>query len=159
MNISNKRKLVFQQLEESLEVLGKALESLQYSFSKCSSIIDKDELNQRDQERFEALTSRFARTADILTQKVIKTLFFLVQERPKTFLDSANLLEKLEIIEHAEDIINIRELRNQISHEYVIDDLRMLFSDVMKFVPELEKIITKVDEYIGKHLKGSGQRP
>ena len=133
MNFNKKRALTFQQLEESLRSLEKALETLRYSYVKCKKITRKDNLNAEDQESFEALTSRFARTADILTQKVLKSLFALIHERPRTFLDAANLLEKIEIVENAENIINIRELRNQIAHEYVIDDLHELFADVLRW--------------------------
>lgn len=152
MNINKKRELSLQQLGEHLARLEKAFDTLLYSYAKCSSIIEKEALDQADQESFEALTSRFARTADLLTQKVLKSLFSLIHERPKTFLDAANLLEKIEIIENAENILNIRELRNQIAHEYVNDDLHALFIDVLRFVPELEKIFDKVRIYIEKNL-------
>ncbi|MBC2742009.1 MAG: hypothetical protein HGJ93_02905 [Desulfosarcina sp.] len=152
MNFHEKKKLVLQQLEESRCLLDRALETLRYSFSKCNSIKEKAVYCLKDQESFEALTSRFARASDILTQKVLKTLFTLIQENPKTFLDAANLLEKIEIIENADDILNIRELRNQIAHEYVIDDLQALFSDVLRFVPELERVASNVNEYIEKNI-------
>jgi uncharacterized protein YutE (UPF0331/DUF86 family) len=126
MTFDDKRKLLLQQLEESLSTLDRSLKSLRYSFSKCSSIKKTDAYNLNEQESFEALTSRFARTSDILTQKILKTMFALIQENPKTFLDAANLLEKIEIVDHADNLLNIRELRNQIAHEYVIDDLNAL---------------------------------
>ena len=152
MTVDDKRKLFFQQLEESLSILDRSLEALRYSFSKCNSIKDADSYNLKEQESFEALTSRFARTSDILTQKIFKTMFSLIQESPKTFLDAANFLEKIEIVENADDLLNIRELRNQIAHEYVIDDLHALFSDVLQFVPELEKVVQNVKHYIEKNL-------
>lgn len=148
MNIQDKRKVMLRQLNENLSNLDHSLEALRYSYSKCIKIIEKAEYNNHEQESFEALTSRFARTSDILTQKVIKTLFSLMQEHPKTFLDTANLVEKVEIINNADDLLNIRELRNQIAHEYVNDDLRALFSDVLQFVPELERVVKNVKTYV-----------
>ena len=79
-------------------------------------------------------------------------MFALIQENPKTFLDAANLLEKIEIVDHADNLLNIRELRNQIAHEYVIDDLHALFADVLQFVPELEKVVQNVKHYINKNV-------
>ncbi len=152
MTFDDKRKLLLQQLEESLSTLDRSLKTLRYSFSKCSSIKETDAYNLNEQESFEALTSRFARTSDILTQKILKTTFALIQENPKTFLDAANLLEKIEIVDHADNLLNIRELRNQIAHEYVIDDLHALFADVLKFVPELEKVVQNVKHYIDKNV-------
>lgn len=100
-------------------LLEKLMTALAYSYEKCDDIGEKEEYDLEEQESFEALTSRFARTSDILTQKVLKTLFILLQENIKTIIDTANFLEKLEVIEKADDLLNIREIRNQIAHEYV----------------------------------------
>ena len=86
MNVQEKRKLMLRQFNENFLNLDRSLEALRYSYSKCSAIIEKAEYNNNEQESFEALTSRFARTSDIFTQKVLKTLFSLIQEHPKTFL-------------------------------------------------------------------------
>ncbi len=150
MNISNKRKLLFAQLNEHLAFLNKSVTALEYSYDKCSAIGEKKEYNLEEQESFEALTSRFARSSDILTQKVFKTLFILLQEDVKTIIDAANFLEKLKIVDNADDLLNIREIRNQITHEYVESDLKTLFLDVLRYVPELRKIISKVRAYYQK---------
>lgn len=148
MNISKKRKLLTVQLNENFEALEKSLDVLNYSFRKCKSLGEKEEYEPEEQESFEALTSRFARTSDILTQKVFKSLFALLQENVKTIIDLANILEKLEIVENADDILNIRELRNQIAHEYVEADLNALFMDVLRYVPALETVIDSLKKYI-----------
>ncbi len=150
MNISNKRKLLIAQLNEHLAFLNKSVTALEYSYDKCSAIGEKKEYNLEEQESFEALTSRFARSSDILTQKVFKTLFILLQEDVKTIIDAANFLEKLKIVDNADDLLNIREIRNQITHEYVESDLKTLFLDVLRYVPELRKIISKVKAYYQK---------
>jgi len=73
--------------------------------------------------------------------------FILLQEDIRTTIDAANLLEKLEIVDNADDLLNIREIRNQISHEYVETDLRALFFDVLRYVPELLKVISNFKTY------------
>ena len=129
MTISRKRRLLIAQLDEHFAALEKASSSLIYSYDKCRVIGEKDEYDLEEQESFEALTSRFARASDILTQKVLKTLFILLQENIKTIIDAANFLEKLELIENADDLLNIREIRNQIAHEYVESDIINIFLD------------------------------
>ena len=148
MNISEKRRALMSQLDLNIKFLEKSIDALSYSYEKCSNIGEKKEYSLGEQEKFEALTSRFARTSDILTQKVLKTVFMLMQENVKTIIDGANLLEKLEIIELADDLLNIRELRNQIAHEYQMTELNSLFMDVLKYVPELEKIIYELKKYL-----------
>ncbi|GAB6909960.1 conserved hypothetical protein [Desulfosarcina cetonica] len=148
MKVRGRRKLLLQQFDENMANLDRSLSALRYSYSKCITIYEKALFDNSEQESLEALTSRFARTSDIFTQKVLKTLFALIQENPKTFLDAANLLEKIEIVDNADDLLNIRELRNQIAHEYVNDDLHALFSDVVRFVPEIERIVDKLKSYM-----------
>ena len=154
MSVSKKRKLLISQIEEYLALLDKSGVALRYSYKKCSAIKEEPEYDLEQQESFEALTSRFARTSDILTQKVFKTLFILLQENTKTIIDAANLLEKLEIVENADDLLNIREIRNQIAHEYVESDIKALFHDVLRYVPLLKKIIGNVKNYYNEHLMG-----
>ena len=150
MTISQKRKLLVVQLDEYFDALEKSLAALNYSYDKCNAIGGKGEYDLEQQESFEALTSRFARTSDILTQKVFKSLFILLQEDMKTIIDTANFLEKLEIVDNADDLLNIREIRNQIAHEYVEPDVKSLFMDVLHFVPQLKNIINNVNAYYNK---------
>ena len=76
----------------------------------------------------------------------------MIQENTKTIIDASNLLEKLEIVENADDLLNIREIRNQIAHEYAEADIKALFHDVLHYVPLLSKIIGNVKNYCNEHL-------
>jgi hypothetical protein len=78
--LSLKRKLLITQLDEHLALLHKSVIALDYSYDKCSAIGEKEEFDLEQQESFEALTSRFARTSDILTQKVLSETIFFNQE-------------------------------------------------------------------------------
>ena len=42
-----------------------------------------------------------------------------------------------------------------ISIEYVESDIKTLFSDVLRYVPELKKIINNVKDYSHKHLSST----
>ena len=61
-------------------------------------------------------------------------------------------MEKLEVLESADDLLNVRELRNQIAHEYVESDVKALFFDVLRYVPEIKKIINNVTAYYQKQF-------
>ena len=41
------------------------------------------------------------------------------------------------------------------SFEYVESDIKTLFSDVLRYVPELKKIINNVKDYSHKHLSST----
>ncbi len=152
MNIIHKRKLLKTNLKETLVLLDNSFKALSYSYDKCRAIGKKSNYDLEEQESFEALTSRFARTADILTHKAFKTLFAILQENVKTIIDAANLSEKLGIVENADDILNVRELRNQIAHEYINADLTTLFMDVLHYVPEMKIVIDNFKSYVNKAL-------
>jgi hypothetical protein len=93
-------------------------------------------------DAFENLTSRFARTSDIYTQKIMKGIILILREDARTFLDSANLFEKLNIAD-VEELKLIRDLRNEISHEYRLSDVSEIFEGVLEYSVKLLRIIDK----------------
>lgn len=124
-------------LGEELEILGRATASLEKSMTKCSRLTPSPRQSFEEEESFDALTSKFARCSDILTQKVLKTIAFLLREDAPTFIDRMNLCEKLGAIPSAKSLIDIRDLRNTIAHEYAVDDLTDLYAETLKLSPEL----------------------
>ena len=140
------------QLDFDLSYLDKSMYVLDYSLKKAQSIGIKSDYILEELDVYEALTSRYARTADILTQKVVKNLFMIMQEDTKTFIDRCNLSEKLEIINNAQELYNIRKLRNDIAHEYCIADISEIFKDVLVYSDALLKIAEKYRIYISENL-------
>ena len=64
-------------------------------------------------------------------------------------------MEKQAVLESADDLLNVRELRNQIAHEYVESDVKALFFDVLRYVPEIKKIINNVTAYYQKQFSST----
>lgn len=141
------------QLDFDLSYLDRSMDVLEYSLEKAKKIGNKKEYVIEELDVYEALTSRYARTADILTQKIIKNLFMIMQEDAKTFIDRCNLSEKLNIIDNAGELYNIRKLRNDIAHEYCIFDISEIFNDVLEYTEVLLKIAKKVQAYIDTTLR------
>jgi uncharacterized protein with HEPN domain len=150
--VSRKRKLLKKEFKQNLEELRLSLRVLNYSFEKCSKIGIKDDYSDEELESYESLTSRFARTSDIFTQKTLTTLFILIKETPRSFIDKANLSEKLGVIDSSTKLQEIRELRNEISHEYSMRDITEIFDDVLKHTANLKKIIDSALSYIEKNI-------
>ena len=136
------------QLKKDLNDLSIAVESLKLSFRKCEKIGIKQEYNFDEQESFDSFTSKFARTSDIYTQKILKTIFILLRENPKSFIDKANLAEKLEIIPSAENLISIRDLRNEIVHEYMLEELPRIYKEIFSNYDNLILAIDKTKKFI-----------
>jgi hypothetical protein len=56
--------------------------------------------------------------------------------------------EKLGIINSAKDLQDIRELRNEIAHEYSMDEITEIFEDVLKCTGSLKTIWAGAQDYI-----------
>lgn len=148
MKIAEKRRQYRKQIDAHLADIEKAVDALTYSRNKCRTI---DQLNENDlevMESFEALATRFARASDLLTQKVLKSLFIILQEEAPTLIDRANFLAKLKIISSADTLLNIREIRNQIAHEYVTEDIKSLYQDIIDYTPALIETIKHLKLYV-----------
>ncbi len=134
-------------LKEDIESINKAIRVLSRSLEKCTKIPVKTNYTMEELDDFENLTSRFARTSDIYTQKIMKSIILLLREDSKTFLDNANLFEKLSMAD-TEELKLIRDLRNEISHEYRLDDISEIFESVLEYSVKLLRIIDKTMAFI-----------
>ncbi|MBI5186301.1 MAG: hypothetical protein HZA01_11320 [Nitrospinae bacterium] len=138
--------LMIKELKEDFNRLDRAVRVLKYSLQQCLKIGIKIDYSLEELDRFESLTSRFARTSDIYTQKIMKGIILILREDSNTFIDRANLFEKLEIC-GAEDLKLIRDLRNEISHEYKIDDITEIFESVIEYTHKLMEIIERTEVF------------
>lgn len=139
-----------EQLKFDLDNITKSVEMLNYSLNKAKQIGIKASYTMEELEVFESLSGRYARTADILTQKVIKNIFYIMQEEAKTFIDRCNLAEKLEIVQSADTLYNIRKLRNDIAHEYCITDITEHFDLIIEYSDELLDAIQSTKHFTEK---------
>jgi len=147
----NKEKII-QLLHDELFLLNKSLDVLNYSLENCKKIGIQPEYNMLELSEFESLSSRFARSSDILTQKVLKTLFIYMQEEAKFFIDRCNLSEKIGLVDTADDLYNIRKLRNDIYHEYCITDITEIFEPLLQYSSLLLDIVDNTKIYIEENI-------
>jgi len=105
---------------------------MKLSVNKCKLIGIKENYSFEELESFDSLTSKFNRTSDIFTQKVLRTVWILLHEPFVPFIDMMNNCEKLELLRSADQMIEIRDLRNQIAHEYLPDAIRELVPEVIE---------------------------
>jgi hypothetical protein len=64
-------------------------------------------------DAFENLTSRYARTLDILINKVLRTIDIAELEEPGTIIDIINRSEKRGIIPNAYRVRELKDLRSR----------------------------------------------
>jgi hypothetical protein len=147
------REIIQSVLRTNLEVLDQAVPSFRKSLEKCRSLNLAAPRSFEIEESLDALTSKFARVSDIFTQKVLKSLVLLTREDAPTFVDRMNLCEKLRVISSAADLIEIRDLRNQIAHEYLSDNLTEIYGDCLTLSEKLLSEIQVAHPEIERYLK------
>ena len=147
-----KHSFQIQSLSETLRQLDDGAYWLRRSLTRCRKASAKRDLTAADMDAFEALTSRYARVSDMLLQKLFRSLDAIELEDSGTLLDALNRAEKRGIIKSVNDFREIRELRNEIAHEYARDNLRPLFDSVLKYAPALLEIIRLSRTYSRRYL-------
>lgn len=143
MNTSNLQSL----LDLNWNLLKQALPSFERSLVKCRDLDFSSPISFEIEESLDALSSKFSRLSDIYTQKILKTIIFLLREDAPTFLDRVNLCEKLGIIPSADEIIAIRDLRNTISHEYLNENLIEIYMEIIRLSDSLLTAILETEKF------------
>lgn len=137
-------------LKDDLDSLEKAIGVLKFSLKRCEEIGNKKEYSNTEIEKFEALSSRFARVCDIFIQKIFRYIDELDFEKEGTPRDRINRAEKKFLIESADEFIEARKTRNEIAHEYVPDAVTEIFHSVKKHCPFLFDTFKRVKQYCKK---------
>lgn len=141
-----------QYLEEQLLLAEKAAKALRFSYDRTESVPDTTDqaVAPEQAERLEALAARFARLSDILVQKVFRAIDAIELVDEGTLLDRLARMEKRRVIDSTETWKKIRELRNQIAHDYVLKDLHHLYNQVYECVPTLIETLLRLHQrYVG----------
>lgn len=149
--MTKKEKLI-KLLDEEFKYLSDSVIYLKYSYVLCKKIGLKNKYSMQELSDFESLSGRFARTSDILTQKVIKTMFIILQEDAKFFIDRCNLLEKFQVIEKADDLYEIRMLRNDIAHDYCRVNITSIFEPLLEYTKQLLDIIDNTKSFVNSRI-------
>jgi len=137
-------------LKQNWELLMRSLNSLKLSVKKVSDIGQKDDYTFEELESFDSLTSKFARTSDIFLQKIIRTIWALLHETTMPLIDVLNKAEKLGIIASSDQLIEIRDIRNQIAHEYLPEAIQELVPDVIELSKQLETNIQQSKRFMSQ---------
>lgn len=123
------KKELFLELHKKLE---KQTFWLNHSFKK-SIDLNLENLEIDDFDTLETLSSRFARTLDFLVRKYWRALDNLEFENQGTLIDVVNRAEKRGFFSEIEQFRNMKDLRNEIVHEYLDDNLEESFEDIREY--------------------------
>jgi len=138
-------------LRENLKALNLSVGWVQRSYEQTSAIKPKEDYTAEEFDKLENLASRYARTTDMLVNKVLRSIDTVEFEDIGTIIDVMNRAEKRGIVSSAELLRTIKDLRNSVVHEYKIGEITKFLGDVQKYTPVLLEMIENVNRYCKKY--------
>jgi len=97
---------------------------------------------------------RFSKLQDSIGQKLFKAVLNILDEEVenKSAIDIFNRLEQLEVIKDYDTWKDLRDLRNELAHEYEEDEVKLAESLNLLFVKksELEQYLNNILSYLAK---------
>jgi len=105
-------------------------------------------LSDAEWDQLEALSGRFARVTDLIVHKLLRALDRYELEETGTLLDSANRATKRGLIANPDVLREFKEIRNEIVHEYAIEDLAGLYAEIHTATPDLLSLISTIEGYL-----------
>ena len=138
-------------LKEKLGLLKQSTDWVRHSYEQCILIGVKNEYSMEEFDKFENLTSRYARTTDMLINQALRSLDTVELVDSGTIIDIMNRAEKRGIVESSQTLHELKSLRNEIAHEYQIAQIEQFFESVLKATPVLLKIIVNLQLYSEKY--------
>ena len=129
-----------------------AIHWLRRSLGICAAIGIKKEYAPEEYDAFETLTSRYARTIDLIIRKVLRSIDLVEFEEPGTLIDTVNRAEKRSLIDSAADFRLLTDLRNEIAHDYIKAELVHTFARTLQFAPRVIALADRIRSYAGENL-------
>lgn len=140
------------ELKEGLAFIQRALDVLIHSYTNCNEIGIKDSYSLAELDQWEAFTSRFARTSDLVTQKIISSIMIFEKGQTGSIKDKAAFCAKNGLVKTEDDFINLRLTRNYIAHEYARQDTNEVFQEVLRYYPLLTDLTRATVSYCNTHI-------
>ncbi|MDR0731088.1 MAG: hypothetical protein LBF63_05410 [Treponema sp.] len=138
-------------LKEKISLLSQSADWVKRSYEQCIKIGAKHDYSKDEFDKFENLTSRYARTTDMLINQTLRSLDTVELVDSGTIIDIMNRAEKRGIVESSQTLHELKDLRNEIAHEYQIAQIEQFFESVLTATPILLKIIDNLQLYSEKY--------
>jgi uncharacterized protein with HEPN domain len=109
------------------------------------------------EEILEAVCARFTRLEDLLIKRIFRAVAALELADVERLWDVLDLMERLRLIESAEQWVELRDLRNTLVHEDAMDDLQALQRRVYLAVPVLLQALQRISGYTAQQSASSAR--
>lgn len=143
--------MIKEKLSNDTKLLRKQIFWLKISFDECSKIGIKNDYSIEEFGKFETLCSRYSRGIDFLIRKMFRTIDAYEFENQGTLIDVVNNAHKRGLFESVDELRIMKDLRNEIVHEYIEDELKNIFEDVLFYSEKLINIMNNTLDYLKRH--------
>lgn len=135
-------------LSVALAELAAARRHLDYSFQQVAALPGNLEgMSENQLESIEAFSSRFARTVDLVVNKVLRSLDRAELLPQGTLLDVVNRAEKRGLLARAGDLREMKDVRNIIAHDYAGAKMGEIFVYCREQKPMLDALCASIAAY------------
>jgi hypothetical protein len=138
-------------LDQALAELAAARRHLDFSAERVRKVpANLESVSEEALESAEAFTSRFARTVDLLVNKVLRAIDRIELKPQGTLLDVVNGAEQRGFVASAGILREMKLVRNEISHDYAGSRLPEVFAYCRDRKPLLDALCDRVLEYANR---------
>jgi len=131
-----------------LSQLNDASKWLMRSYNQCQNFDIQQPLSDEQYDALENLSSRFARVVDLLINKVYRAIDTAELIEAGSLIDTINRAVKKGLIDNSQTARTLKDIRNEIVHEYVVEDLKDLQQEVLTHTVILIKLVDVSAKYI-----------
>ncbi len=153
----NRKKTDLRVMQEHIQTVEKHLDLIHFLLDELQSISPfaakiMEDMTKYQKVNCDALIFRFSLTQDTMATKVLPDYLELTEEQTQgmSFIDKLHLLERLEIIDDADQWRDLRELRNHYSHVYTTSsqDQADYLNKVCKAIPIFDECLERIKKRI-----------
>jgi uncharacterized protein YutE (UPF0331/DUF86 family) len=135
-------------LEQGLAELASARRHLDYSFQQVAGLPDSLlGATEKQLESAEAFTGRFARSVDLLVNKVLRSVDRMELKTEGSLLDVVNRAEKRGFVSRSEDLREMKDVRNIIAHDYAGAKAAEIFAWCREQKPVFDAVCDRMATY------------
>ena len=137
-------------LKENLLVGDRALAIFSKTVEMAQVILKQEIVTEENKIVLEALTARFSRRLDFFLNKLLRTVDIIEITDEGSILDRVNRFKKRGVLDDDTDWRVLKDLRNKIAHEYIIEETDDVVHDSIKYASVLTKAFANLKIYCKK---------
>jgi len=142
-------------LEKRIKIIDELLNGIKYDYVELLTILDDNDIFDNPQKRriVNSFLFSFSKLQDNIGAKLFKEVLYELKEiefKHIPMLDILYKLQQLNMLENVEEWEMLREIRNDLAHEYPIEfeNRKENLKKAIWGYNELNKIYTKIKNYL-----------